>query len=269
MKKINISGLNKYNYSADIFNSLDYPRKNKEVFSCINKPKKVNILVYLKNCSAVYTQKNGDVFTAECDDVVYTPAGSEYSSEFTLSAKHGSTLGFNFSLYDNKFNPFILDDGIIIFKNQRPEIKQLFSALNSCYSPIVPNICMAKSHFYEIMSLLCESSQKKRFGKYDVISVGIRYLESHDNPEVCIRDLADMCNVSECYFRRLFKEFSGMTPVEYITRNKIKKAKNYLKYENISVGNIAQLLGFSDASYFTKQFKNATGITPAQYRKKF
>lgn len=76
-----------------------------------------------------------------------------------------------------------------------------------------------------------------------------------------------MCKVSECYFRRLFKEFSGMTPVEYITHNKIKKAKNYLKYENIPIGKIALLLGFSDASYFTKQFKSATGITPAEYKK--
>ena len=125
---------------------------------------------------------------------------------------------------------------------------------------------MAKAYFYEIMSLLCESCQKKRFGKYSVISEGIRYIESHDNPEVSVKDLADMCKVSECYFRRLFKEFSGMTPVEYITHNKIKKAKNYLKYENIPIGKIALLLGFSAASYFTKHLKIANGITPAEYK---
>ena len=92
MKKISVSTLNKRNYSVDILVSLDYPRKNHEIFSCIKKPKKVNHLVYLKDCSAIYTLKNGDVLTADCGDVIYTPTGSGYTSDFSVQFKSATGI---------------------------------------------------------------------------------------------------------------------------------------------------------------------------------
>ena len=76
-----------------------------------------------------------------------------------------------------------------------------------------------------------------------------------------------MCNVSEAYFRRLFKVYSGMSPVEYRTVSKICRAKQYLEDDELTVSEIADKLKFADTSYFVKQFKRATGKTPNEYRK--
>ena len=73
--------------------------------------------------------------------------------------------------------------------------------------------------------------------------------------------------MSDSYFRKLFKEYSGMTPNTYLLKSKIKKAKSYLRYDNLSIADIANLLGFSDSAYFIKRFREETGITPDKYRK--
>ena len=126
-----------------------------------------------------------------------------------------------------------------------------------------------KAAFYDILANLCEQYANTDLGKYKVISEGIRYLQTSTTSDISIKDIAEMCSVSECYFRRLFKEYSGMSPVEYLTRNKIQKAKTHLRYDNISIAEIASLSGFSDCSYFTKKFHEYTGKTPGEYKKMY
>ena len=80
-------------------------------------------------------------------------------------------------------------------------------------------------------------------------------------------DIAQMCNISEVYFRRLFREYSGMSPVKYRNEKRMQRAKNYLLHTTLSIGEIAHRLGFPDDSYFIKSFREKTGVTPSEYRK--
>lgn len=270
MKIIDISDINKYDFSLKILCCLEYVRTNGEIYNCIGIPRTNNVLTFFKDCSAIYTLKDGTQIEVEHGDIVYAPIGSEYTCRFTdIKHPNQSTIGINFKLYtDETFEPFVLSDTILVFRDHCSEYKQLFSSISKNSSFFIHDICSIKVDFYRIISLLCNDASKKDLGKFKVISNAIEYMRESSNNDLSIKDIADMCSISESYFRKLFKEYAGTSPVNYLLRNKIEKAKFFLKYENTPIASIAQMLGFTDASYFTKKFKESVGIPPREYRNK-
>ena len=125
-----------------------------------------------------------------------------------------------------------------------------------------------KAAMYDILSILSERTRAKNLcqEKFGIISEGINYLEHNEDQLLSIPDIARLCNISEIYFRKLFKEYSGMSPVKFRIKGKIEKAKLYLEYENMTVQEISYHLGFVSPAYFTHQFKMITGMTPSEYK---
>lgn len=88
-----------------------------------------------------------------------------------------------------------------------------------------------------------------------------------DTGENCrISDLAQMYHMTTAHFIRSFKATYGTTPANYHIRCQVKQGKQLLTGTDLSVGSIAELCGFSDPLYFSRVFKQHTGITPTQYR---
>jgi AraC-like DNA-binding protein len=84
--------------------------------------------------------------------------------------------------------------------------------------------------------------------------------------DLSITEIAKECGVSECYFRRLFQEYSGESPINFRQKHRIEKAKQLLlSDEHYSVGEIAEELGFSDIYHFSKTFKKFCGISPNKF----
>lgn len=83
-----------------------------------------------------------------------------------------------------------------------------------------------------------------------------------------IQEIAELCYVSAGYFRKLFKKYSGMSPIEYQTHIKIKNAKRLLQTHTMRIAEISDTLGFFDPAYFCKFFKKHTGDSPKEYAKK-
>ena len=74
--------------------------------------------------------------------------------------------------------------------------------------------------------------------------------------------------MSKSNFFSLFKNTFGITPNEYVIRGKIEKAKQIIQTSSQkSITQIAYELGYSDSSYFSKQFKSHTGYTPREFEK--
>ena len=74
-------------------------------------------------------------------------------------------------------------------------------------------------------------------------------------------------NYSVSRFCTLYNRFFGVTPVEDLLNKRIEKAVSLLSYGNISVTETATLCGFSSLHYFSRKFKEKTGITPSEYLK--
>ncbi|MGN1047441.1 MAG: helix-turn-helix domain-containing protein [Eubacteriales bacterium] len=81
--------------------------------------------------------------------------------------------------------------------------------------------------------------------------------------------LAAMCDMSESYFKRLFKEKYGVPPKKYIIQLKINHACELLRLERYTVTQVAEMCNFSDVYFFSRQFKEYMGITPTKFIKKY
>ena len=81
--------------------------------------------------------------------------------------------------------------------------------------------------------------------------------------------LAGACRMGESYFQKLFKEIHGISSKRYIIQMKINHACDLLRLERYSITQIAELSGFSDVYFFSRQFKEYIGITPTQFIKRY
>jgi AraC-like DNA-binding protein/ligand-binding sensor protein len=79
-------------------------------------------------------------------------------------------------------------------------------------------------------------------------------------------ELAEKVFLNPAYFSRLFKKIMKRNFTEYITEKKMISAANLLETTDLSIMDIALACGYSRQSYFTRVFRNTTGVTPSQYR---
>jgi AraC family transcriptional regulator len=72
--------------------------------------------------------------------------------------------------------------------------------------------------------------------------------------------------MSPHYFVELFRASTGQTPHQFVLTQRIERARRLLANRALSVLDVAVLVGFSDASHFTKVFRRIIGATPSRYR---
>lgn len=96
-----------------------------------------------------------------------------------------------------------------------------------------------------------------------------QYMEEHCSRDLSVDEIAAAVGVSPSLLYRLFRE-NGQTPVEYLRRVRIEKAKQaLLAAPRGNILSVAEGCGFSDFSYFCKVFREETGSTPGNFRKKY
>jgi len=86
------------------------------------------------------------------------------------------------------------------------------------------------------------------------------------NTSISPEELAPLLNMSYTWFRRMFKQYTGLAPAQYIAQLKIQKAKEQLSISNKTIKEIALELGYESIDYFSIQFRKQTGQTPTQFR---
>ncbi|WP_414621166.1 helix-turn-helix transcriptional regulator [Calothrix sp. CCY 0018] len=87
--------------------------------------------------------------------------------------------------------------------------------------------------------------------------------------EIKLSDLANLAGISQFHFSRLFKKSLGISPNQYVIKQRVEKAKLLLKNSELSVTDIAFPSGFNSHSHFGKYFRQFTGFTPKQYRAEY
>lgn len=94
----------------------------------------------------------------------------------------------------------------------------------------------------------------------------LQYIHEHLTERIPVDLLSRKAYLSRNIFFKWFKEQFGLTPLEYITRERIKLARQLLADENKTVAQVSLLCGFSDVNYFVRTFRKSEGLTPGAYR---
>ena len=101
------------------------------------------------------------------------------------------------------------------------------------------------------------------------IDLAKEYFTEHYNEEISIEEYALSRHVSVSWFNKSFKKIVGTTPMKYILSIRIRNAQILLETTDYNISNIASMVGYENAFYFSRLFKNQKGLSPAAYRKIF
>ncbi|MEV4884428.1 AraC family transcriptional regulator [Chitinophaga ginsengisegetis] len=94
----------------------------------------------------------------------------------------------------------------------------------------------------------------------------LHYINEHLTENISVDTLCRKAYLSRNVFFKWFKDQFGITPLQYINRERLKLAKQLLADRNNSVGQVSMLCGFNDTNYFIRLFRSAEGITPGTYQ---
>jgi AraC family transcriptional regulator of arabinose operon len=113
-----------------------------------------------------------------------------------------------------------------------------------------------------------ENSRKISHAAYDAMTRARSYMLNHVAEKISTDDLAKYSNYSVSRFCFLYNFFFGASPMDDLINARIEKAINLLKYQNVTIGEAAELCGFSSIHYFSRKFKEKVGVSPSYYLKK-
>lgn len=217
-------------------------------------------LVIKHEGETVYTS-NGKTYLSDMNNLVILPKGCSYEWHCTQSG-HFSIIEFQSdSVCDDIFR-FSVANGekfLKLFKDveyKRTLKTQMYRAESI-------------RDVYSILLLLVQSVQKKYFPseKLGKLTPAIDYIAKNYDKPVKNEELAGLCNISTVYFRKLFTEIMGTSPIAYVHELRIKKAKEMLRSDHGSLTNIAESLGYLNIYDFSRAFKKHTGVSPLKYEK--
>ena len=162
-------------------------------------------------------------------------------------------------------------NGHVFYTGKFPEYQRLFLEM-------IQELQLCRPHFEELLSALLGqlfiliSRQLNGTHKLaDYIQTekesAIRYFNEHYNKEIVIDDYAASTHRSTTWFIRSFKQYTGMTPMQYIISTRISNAQRLLGSMDYNVTEIASIVGYDNPLYFSRLFKKQTGMAPSEYRK--
>lgn len=172
-------------------------------------------------------------------------------------------LNKNFFSRRKAILPIGVHEGII---NLMLEVIEKTKSEKTGYQPLVAGIVM------HLLGQIHTLIKQKHFNKKDISEAVIHkariILRNHIDRDISIESVAEELNVSYAWLRKSFKDYSNIAPHQYLLQLRIEKAKLLLADPSLQIKEIALSLSFSSTFYFSKLFKEKTGCSPAEYRKK-
>ena len=162
------------------------------------------------------------------------------------------------------------DEAFVIKITENTTIANLFKKLFAVW------VSKNDGYYFECISLLYKifaEMQKKNYipqNQYDLIKPAIEYVEENFLVnKISVPFLADRCGISEAYLKKLFIKKFGMSPIKYIIRLKINHACDLLRSKQYSITQVAELCGYDNVYYFSRQFKEYVGTAPSVFVEKY
>jgi len=99
-----------------------------------------------------------------------------------------------------------------------------------------------------------------------IIKRAKEFIIQHQSEDLTLTEVSKAVNISEFYFCKMFKKFTGINFTEYLCRIRIERAKQLLLNPNLRISEIAFEVGFQSLTHFNRVFKRIAGLSPSEYR---
>jgi AraC-like DNA-binding protein len=203
---------------------------------------------------------NGEKCEIGKNDAILLPPG-------TLRSRVGldeevSYVSFNFQLNEG----VLLPDKLFLSSVITEDIRTLLSAFSQTHiSPLYHSEQKAQNLLnyilFEILDVLYYESNDKN------VSTIIKFIDEHMGEKITLSMISDHVHLSREYVAYIFKRETGKTIVEYINERKMLLAKDMIQNGNITLGEVAERLGFENYGYFSRCFKKHFNTSPKSFQK--
>ena len=221
-------------------------------------------IVFQADGARRYTFDETNTIAINENDIIYLPKGSNYTVDVQGG---GGCYAINFQLFNNisfepfKFKPKKYKNFSGLFQNAEQVWRRKDSGFEMKCKSLLYNILFDLRKEYELGYITKDT--------ISLIKPAIDYIHAeYTNDNIEISHLAELCNISEAYFRRIFLKNFGISPVKFINNLKIDRAKELIASGLYTISEVAVASGFHDDSYFSRKFKEATGMPPSEYMEK-
>lgn len=172
------------------------------------------------------------------------------------------------------YAPYLLGKPHCLYPGKPKRLTEIFHTLQKKDSASPLLACSRNSLLItELLDMLLESRYKltsmvqpKDGANPEVLAPAYEYIRKNYASPLTVEDLARECCLSKYYFLRQFKESSGESPYQYLTRHRIDVARRLLTDTDLSVSAVASMVGYANYGNFLVHFKKLVNMTPAQYR---
>lgn len=214
-----------------------------------------------------YHLKQGDCVFIDCQKP-YSHSTSEKLWSLAWCHFYGSSMPLVYEKYKERGGlPIFHPDNINVFKEI---LQQLYMLAGS--SDYVRDMRINES-LSVLLTLLMQESwnpdnsaiSKKRM---ELVSVK-NYMDEHYIEKITLDDLEAQFFINKYYLLKIFKETYGVTISNYLISRRITRAKQLLRFTQMTIDEVGCAVGMDGAGYFSRMFKKSEGISPKEYRKQW
>ena len=208
-------------------------------------------LSFCREGKITYTH-NGKDYVSDNKHIILLPQGQSYTLR---RDKTGRFTLINFTCTEHLTDTFFLFpvQNLLPFFRDFEQMQELFL--------FAENRAKLMSIFYGMLHNLATGSAVSKS-----IAPAMDYIEkNYADPELTNQKLADICNISEVYLRKLFDKHLKTSPHQYICDIRLQKAKQLLTEGHLKIQAVCTACGFTNPYHFSRFFKQHTGLTPTDY----
>lgn len=248
-----------------VLNSISYHfysfRINREyIADYLDSPRKTYEIYYFEDGDGEYITEDQTLYI-KSGQMLYSPPDSKYKLKINNHQGkicNGRTLCLRFipDVAPHTFPPQVItpDATLLEFFSQVPTDTKTETV--NCFF-----LFKTYQFLNELLKYLSSSNEKF----VAILQPALDYM--NENDKYTIPELAKLCNISEAYFYALFKKVTGLSPVKMRQKIQATKAEQLLKTTDLSVDEIAEMVGFSSASHFRSVFRTRFSCSPNAIRK--
>lgn len=166
-----------------------------------------------------------------------------------------------------KFNSIEEESFDLEIEDRLSLLKYCESIIDKSLSPDNYSKFSCKVDFIKLIDELIKNVRASQYNdKLKLVNKSIEYINKNYSDAISISEIADILEIDRRRFSDIFQEVTGLSPIKYLTEYRLKEAKRLLKFSSYTISEIADMTGYNDCFYFSKNFKKNVGMCPRRYR---